>query len=315
MTLLRWVVPLMSLLLVACGVAPEPPLRIGTNVWLGYEPLYVARHAGTLPGGVKLVEYPTTAEVIRAFRNRTLEAAAVTLDEAISMAEDDGELRIALLLDQSYGADALVAAPAIPNLRALRGKEVGADSLTLGAYILGRALRHAGMSPADVRIRQLSIEHHEAAFAQGLVDAVVSFEPIVSRLVRQGGRVLFDGRAIPGEIVDVLVYRQSLEQRDAPRLKAVAQGWFTAVEQIERRDPSTLATVARRQKLTQSELSVALGGLHFSTPDENRAALATDHSAFQLTLTRMHAQMRSLGLASGTINPAGLISPHLTGAL
>ncbi len=50
--------------LAACDRQPEPPLRIGTNVWIGSEPLYLARELGKLdPAVVQLVEYPSASEV------------------------------------------------------------------------------------------------------------------------------------------------------------------------------------------------------------------------------------------------------------
>jgi len=45
-----------------CVRLPEPVLRIGTNVWIGSEPLYLARDLGRLdPGTVQLVEYPSAS--------------------------------------------------------------------------------------------------------------------------------------------------------------------------------------------------------------------------------------------------------------
>lgn len=124
-----------------CGCAPggEAPLRVGTNIWLGYEPFYVARQAGSLPENVRLVEYASASEVLSAFRSRAIEAAAVTLDEAISLAENDNSLRIGLVLDTSDGADALVARPG-RRLSELKGRTIGVESPAVGAYLLGRAL-------------------------------------------------------------------------------------------------------------------------------------------------------------------------------
>lgn len=58
------------ILLVACGPLPEPPLRIGTNIWPGYEPLYLARNLGFYQGSsIKLVEMNSASAVIHALRS------------------------------------------------------------------------------------------------------------------------------------------------------------------------------------------------------------------------------------------------------
>ena len=49
---------LVAATLAGCMREPESALRIGTNVWIGSEPLYLARELGRLdPKVVQLVEY------------------------------------------------------------------------------------------------------------------------------------------------------------------------------------------------------------------------------------------------------------------
>ncbi|HSC22240.1 MAG TPA: hypothetical protein VLG08_00885, partial [Casimicrobiaceae bacterium] len=63
-----------------CVRLPDPVLRIGTNVWIGSEPLYLARDLGRLdPNVVQLVEYPSASEVLRAFRNEAIDGMVISL--------------------------------------------------------------------------------------------------------------------------------------------------------------------------------------------------------------------------------------------
>ena len=56
-----------SFLLGACEQTPHP-LRVGTNVWPGYEPLYLAREQGYLSeDAVRLIELPSATDVMSAF--------------------------------------------------------------------------------------------------------------------------------------------------------------------------------------------------------------------------------------------------------
>ncbi|MDQ6966158.1 MAG: hypothetical protein Q9M23_04455, partial [Mariprofundaceae bacterium] len=75
---------LLTQLLAACTPAPKPDLRIGTNIWPGYEPLYLARSLGLFKDtGISLIEYPSSTETMRALRHGSIEAGALTLDEAL----------------------------------------------------------------------------------------------------------------------------------------------------------------------------------------------------------------------------------------
>ena len=52
---------------------PDAPLRLGTNIWPGYEPLYLASSIKALPEEqVRLVQYASASDVIRAFRNEVI---------------------------------------------------------------------------------------------------------------------------------------------------------------------------------------------------------------------------------------------------
>ena len=293
----------LSVLCAGCGAAVDAPLRLGTNIWLGFEPFYVARKQNLLPPSVRLVEYASGAEVLSAFRNRSIDLAAVTLDEAISLAEHDPSLRVGLVLDYSNGADALVARPDIRQLADLKGRSVGVESFGVGAYLLGRALQRVGLSPRDVRMVPLPLDTHEAAFSRGQVDAVVTFYPVLARLREQGGQVLFDSRAMPGEIVDVLVFREDTARRHAPALVALGQAWFTAVKQIHLRDPVAMAAMVQRQKISPAALEQALALLRLQDLKQNQLALGRANLALGPVMGNLGLSMRELGLVSRPLQP------------
>lgn len=227
-----------SLFLSSCSRGPERPLRVGTNVWPGYEPLYLAESLSLYnETRVKLVEYPSATEVIRAFRSRDIEAAAVTLDEALTLAQTDKDFRIVLVFDYSNGADALLSKPSIKSIRDLRGRRVGAETGALGAYLLARALKTDGLKAQDITVVHIPVDEHERAFNEGRVDAVVTFEPVRARLLKKGAAVLFDSSRIPGEIMDVLIVRKAYLSGSPEKVKGLLRGWFMAMEHMEK-DPA-----------------------------------------------------------------------------
>lgn len=234
---------LLLLLLLLQGCTPEPadPIRLGTNIWPGYEPLYLARSLGWLEQpAVRLLEFPSSTEVIRAMRDHALEAAALTLDEALVLAEGEPDIRIVLVMDVSNGADAVLVQSAIDSPAALKGARIGAETTALGAYMVTRLLDRTGLSAKDVVLKPLPVNEHLDAFMQGRVDAVVTFDPVRSALLAHGARTLFDSSDIPGEIVDVLVVRQALIERQPQQLRLLMRQWFRALDHI-RAEPADSA--------------------------------------------------------------------------
>lgn len=277
-----------------CSERPQPPLRVGTNVWPGYEPLYLARDQGYYPSdAVRLVEYTSASEVIRAFRNGAIDAAALTLDEALLLAETGTDVGIVLVLDVSHGADVILSRPSLPNLRSLRGRRIGVEATALGAYMLTRALQTADLTPADVQTVSLEVSEHERTFKEGRVDAVVTFEPVRTRLLAVGARQVFDSSRLPGEIVDVLIVRRTSLNAHGAQMDALVHGWFRALDFI-RKDPARAASLmAPRERISADDFRRALQGLRLPDLEENRSMLAGPEPALLRPLRQLGQVMQT----------------------
>jgi len=215
------------LFLSACALDSEPPLRIGTNTWPGYEPLYLARNLGSYDNtAIKLVELNSASEVIHALRSGNLEGAALTLDEALTVIEDGFDLKVILVLDFSNGGDVLLVKPYIDSLDELRNKKIAVECTTVGALLLDAALRHAQLTADDIEIISCSLDEQLSCYED--VDALVTFEPVRTKLMALGAKVMFDSSQIPGRIVDVLVVKKQTIIQSPQTLKRLIGGYFKA---------------------------------------------------------------------------------------
>jgi NitT/TauT family transport system substrate-binding protein len=227
------------LLVSSCMREPETTLRIGTNVWVGNEPRYLARDLGYLnPSTVQLVEYPSASEVMRAFRNQAIDGMVLTLDELFVLAVDELQPRIILVVDVSNGADAIVGRRGMRSMRDLKGKSVAVESGALGAFVLSRALALNGMQVSDVNVVHLEPSDHSRGFEKGQVDGAVTFDPYRIELLQLGATTLFDSTQIPGEIVDLLAVRATIVEKKPNAIQALLTAWFSALDYITR-EPRT----------------------------------------------------------------------------
>ena len=181
----------------SCSTENPVVLQLGTNVWPGYEPLYMARELGYLDGNkVRLVEYSSASQVLQSYRNGLIDAAALTLDEVMLLLSTGETPKIVLVTDISHGADVIIGQPDIKKLADIRGKRVAIEGTALGAFMIVRALEIAGIEHETVEIINRSVDEHEDSFLTKEVDAVVTFEPVRSKLLASGGNPLFDSRDI-----------------------------------------------------------------------------------------------------------------------
>ncbi|HEY9067574.1 MAG TPA: ABC transporter substrate-binding protein [Burkholderiaceae bacterium] len=256
--------------LAGCTRQPEPPLRIGTNVWIGSEPLYLARELGQLnPKAVQLVEYPSASEVLRAFRNQAIDGMVISLDELFGLAVDGMQPRIILVVDVSHGADAVVGRSGMKTMKDLQGKRVAVESGALGAFMLSRALALNGMQASDVNVVHMESNEHPSAFEKGLVDGAVTFDPYRAQLLRAGGTTLFDSTRIPGEIVDLVAVRASSLDKQPEAVQSLLAGWFKAIDYLQREPADAARRMGIRQQTSGEQYLAALRGLHIPSRDEN----------------------------------------------
>lgn len=307
---------LISVWLTGCGEAPEPPLRIGTNVWPGYEPLYLARERGDLdPRAIDLVEYPSASEVIRAFRNHAIDGAGLTMDEVLLLAQDGLAPRVILIMDYSQGGDALLGRTDLAGVPALRGHRVGVENSALGAYVLTRALTLHGLEVSDITPVAVEPDEQENAFVEGRIDAVVCFDPVRSRLLGKGARNLFDSTRIPGEIVDVLVFRDTVVDSRSRQLEAVLAGWFRALAFIGSEPRQAAEIMKQRLRIETDEVLESLKLLRMPSAADNLAQLGGANPPLANTSRALMEVMLAHRLLKHPVNVRALMEPSVLEAL
>ena len=296
----------------SCSTEPKSAIRIGTNIWPGYEPLYLAQELGYYDQyNIKLIEYFSSSDVINAFRNGTLDAAALTLDEVLMLNETLPDISIICILDFSNGADIVVGKPYINNLNKLKGKRVGVESTALGAFMLARALEKAQLTPDEIEIKPFVISEHEKAFKENLVDAIVTFEPVKTKLIASGAVSLFDSSQIPGEIIDVLVVRNSVIETNYKQLLQLVNGWSKALTYINNNNYHSAAIMARREQLTTEEFINSLKGLHLVDIKENKKMLTENLSSIEKTAKKLIEIMRASHLIEKQIEIDSLFNSRI----
>ncbi len=248
---------LSCLLLISCQPQQQVQLRIGTNLWPGYEPLYIARDRQLFQDlDVQLIEYRAAGQVINGLRKGSINMAAVTLDEAVRIAASGIPVEVIWLFNISDGADQLLARSGIDSIEALKGKKIGVETNALGAYLLHRFFSLHQLQASEFQIIGLDLAAHAQAMANAEIDAVMTFEPEKSKMLRQGAKALFTSREVPGEVMDVLIVRK--DGPDVPteaQLQQFIRQYHQLFSQIEADLPAWYDALNKRMKLSPAELA------------------------------------------------------------
>ena len=304
----------LCLFLAACQEPSQRPLKVATSLWPGYEPLYLARYLDVFHTDIEVVQLGSASDVLRAFRNGSVEVAAMTLDEALMLAANGEPLTVLMALDFSNGADVVMVWPDIKSLADLKSRRVGIESTVLGAMFLTAALEEAGLTLNDVQLVNLPQDQHYDALLQHQVDAIVTFEPVRTRLRNAGAAILFDSSAVPELIVDVLVvHRNAIEERDV-QLQDLVRGYYEARSYMVTHPAEAHAYIARRQQLTPLELQQAYTGLRLPSLNDNIRWISGSPSPFQAQAQHLYQQMSERKLVqNGAVPDIQALSRWLEG--
>lgn len=278
-------------------------LRIGTTLWPGYEPLYLGQKINAYQEDIRMIHYPSTSEVLRAFKNRTVEVAALTLDEVVQLEESDIDVHIILVLDISEGADVIMARPEIKNMKGLVGAKIAVESTAVGAYTLSRALEVHDIDIRETHLVNVENSSHKDAYENKLADAVVTYEPVRTQLLNAGAIEIFNSTEIPGEIVDVLVTHKDTLQSHKAELYDVIRGWFKALTYMDKEPAKSYEFIASRMKVSPQEAKESYNGLTLPSLSQNRQMLIGSPAPLSQTFERLTLYMKNSGLIPKASKP------------
>ncbi|ADI65134.1 ABC transporter substrate-binding protein [Trichormus azollae] len=270
-----------SIVTVVLGIAlanrttePVAPLRIGANLWTGYGTLYLARDLGYYDKKpVKLVDYPSGTEEVRAYRNNEIEGAGLSIDQAISLAAIQENIKIIAIMEVSHGGDVFLGKPEITDMKALKGKRVGVEATSLGALFITHALEKHGISVKDIQIFPLELTEYEQAYKQGTLDAVFTFGLVKIKLLVAGSRSLFDSKQIPGEIVDILAVSTEALTNYSDTIKALINPRFCAFNHSKKSPGYADIRITKRTQLTPKRIWETFKLLRQNNLQENQKIL------------------------------------------
>lgn len=297
--------------LTGCGWLADKPVTIAINNWLGYEPLFLARREGWLEERqVSLLETASASESMRALLEGRADGAALTLDEALKVRAAGTPVSVVMVFDISAGADMLVVRPDIRQLSDLNGRTVGFEASALGALMLAEVLQAAGLKKSDIKPVSVSIDKHLRAWRRRQADAVVTYEPVASQLLSDGGVKLFDSGQVPNTIVDVLVMRNDvLDFGRARAIRHAVAAHFLAVNHFYRNPHDAAYRMAEHLGLSAAEVLPAFKGIIL--PDERNNYRLLDGAAPELlnSARRLSKLMTENGLLAREDSLVELLNP------
>lgn len=182
-----------------------------------------------VPFGINGQPIPSEEERWNKLRLGEWDVLATTLD-GLAKQSDPTIGAITAVIDESAGADKLVATPDITTINDLRGKRIAYSTGSVGEYFLYYALSLAGMGPQDVvLLPQEEVADAVQLYLDGQADAVSAWEPDVLNAEEQGAGVVIASDKLRA-ILDVLVTSRPALEVKTEAVQAFHDAWFEALK-------------------------------------------------------------------------------------
>ncbi|MCX5667004.1 MAG: ABC transporter substrate-binding protein [Candidatus Omnitrophica bacterium] len=265
--------PLIFLLGIAVisGCAKQPPalrlipVTIAFQSWVGHGLFYLAQERGFCTDeGIELVFIDEQLDSDRrdAFKRGMLDFEAGTLDLLITKTAQGAPLAAVMELDQSSGADAIVATENIMKLEDLAGKKVALARNDVGETLLAALLYKYRLSLNSVTIVPGLPEEIAKIFLDGEADACVTWEPQISEaLKRPGAHILASTKEDSGIIIATLNARRDLLENNPGLVKKVMRVWFKGLKYYKEHPLEASEIISKYYKITPGQYRKQSEGL------------------------------------------------------
>lgn len=292
---------LFAVLLMLSACSPQPKIskvRIGTQPWIGYGPWWIAQEKGLFAKyglEAELVDFVQDTEVNAAFASGKMDAANVATHTAIKLFANGLDLKIVLLEDASYQADAILAPKSITSIKDLAGKSVAYEEGSTSDLLLNYALAHYGLSLADIQPVPMPAADAGSALIAGKVEVAVTYEPYISAALAENPdlTLLYTAAERPGLISDVLIVNSKFARENPNAVRALLKVWDEAMAFYKSNPEEAQAIIAKAVGSSPEELKTAFDGVRFYDLSENRAELGGEFMAVMQDVAEVS---KSIGL-------------------
>lgn len=292
--------------LIGCN---ESPLQLAIHPWVGYETIFLARDFAWLPASLQFIEGKSASDTLAALETGRADAGCLTLDEVLRARAGGLPLTVALVFDVSAGADVVLASPKVATLADLAGKRIGVEKNALGALVLDRLLQTAGLPVSAVTVVDLAPDRQVAAWKDGRVDALVTYEPAATLVQREGAHLIFDSRQMPDTIFDVLAVRRDRLSSRRAALTSLLTSHFRALRHFRDNRQDAIYRIAAHQGIRPDEVQQALSGITLPSLAANRSYLAAQDSRLTRAAGSLSKLMRQQGLLARQDELKDLFAP------
>lgn len=293
--------------------AVKGPFQVGYDPWIGYAPVFIAQEKGFFQEQgviVKLVSFSGPGDTLAALIAGHLDVGLTTANNAILLHDKGASMVNVFFTDSSNGADAIVARKEFTSLSDLKGKRIAVTLGEVNHFLLLLALEHAGLKEAEVEMVNMNADDAGAAFIAGNLDAVVTWEPWVSKAVLEGnGRVIFSSHEVPNAILDTVAISKKTMMERPEDISRFLTGIDQGVQYLRKNPEAGIPIIAKWLNVQPPEVEGMLKGVRIFDLQDNRELFGSPQNPGPVyqAMEKVAAFLLKQGVIKGQANIPALL--------
>jgi NitT/TauT family transport system substrate-binding protein len=209
------------------------------------------------------------------FSTGKYDAILLSLGSFMILSATNPDIQGVMVIDESTGADVVVAQSEIKTVADLKGKKLGANLGAFSEVFVTEMLKSANLTSDDVNLVNLEPSKVPQSLKNHDIQAGHTWQPHLSQAIQSGGDILFTSKQTPGLILDMIVFRKNII-RDRPEdVRAFVRGWLQAAAYWKANVQQGNAIVSKVLKIPSNTIS--LDGVNLTNLAENQKLFSSSN--------------------------------------
>ncbi|VXD24819.1 ABC transporter substrate-binding protein [Planktothrix paucivesiculata] len=207
----------------------HPPLKVVFTSFVGEHSGIIAQEKGFFKAqgvDVELIYKQYIQLEMANFSAGKYDGMVLTLGSFINLSATNPDIQGVVVINESTGADVVVAQSQIKTVADLKGKKLGANLGGFSEIFVTEMLKTANLTSDDVNLVKVEASEIPQHLKNNAIQAGHTWEPHLSEAIKLGGNILFTSKQTPGLILDMIIFRSEII-RDRPEdVRAFVRGWL-----------------------------------------------------------------------------------------
>jgi NitT/TauT family transport system substrate-binding protein len=251
----------------------KEPVKIGLTVWAGTAHAYIAKEKGIFKKNnvdVELVLEKDDPTMVESYRKGKLDGILTVIPDVIVLKSEGFPTKIVYVADYSNTGDVIIADPKIRSLSDLKGKKVSFEGINSFSHIFVlQVLEQAGLKETDVLFRDVPAMDVLKELERGTIDAGHTWEPVISRAIKKGYKVLIKAGDIPFIITDILAFSTNVINERPDDVRNIVKSLLEARDYIFSNRDEALRIMAKAEGMSYEEIASGIDGIHMHNLEDN----------------------------------------------